>query len=395
MIVAKFGGTSVGTAIAIETTAEIVRARVRHGVIVVVSAMAGVTTELVGLAEWATAGHLLDALGTLRRIRARHLDAAHSLLSESTDPEGLLGVSASVSALCDELAHLLEALSVLGHLSPRALDAIAAMGELLSMELVTAAYVARGIPAVAVDPRVVMITDAAHTRAHPLPDRIRTAARERLLPLVAAGQVPVIGGFVGATVDGVTTTLGRGGSDYSASLLGNAAEATAIEIWTDVDGMLTADPRLVSDAQVIDHIRFDEASELATFGAKVLHPSTIAPAVTRGIPVYIFNTHRPHGRGTRIDAAAPRRSLVALAGKGSVTMLKIRSPHMLLAPGFLRHVYQIFEQHRTSVDVVATSEVSVTVTVDGLADEGRDADAVRFQIGPEHRRRRPEGGLAE
>jgi aspartate kinase len=176
--------------------------------------------------------------------------------------------------------------------------------------------------------------------------------------------MPVVGGFIGRSPAGVTTTIGRGGGDFSAALLGAALGAEAIEIWTDVDGMLTADPRVVSRARLIEEIRFDEAAELATFGAKVLHPSTIAPAVQRGIPVFIFNSRRPDGRGTRITADAPRRAVSAIAGKGNVTVIKVNSSRMLLAPGFLRTLFEVFERHHTSVDVVATSEVSVSVTVD-------------------------------
>ena len=215
---------------------------------------------------------------------------------------------ADLSPLFDELASLAEALSTLGHVTPRSLDAIAAIGEMLSTQMVVAAYEAAGLPAVAVDARRVMVTDATYTRAEPQLDAIAAAVRSQVAPLVRAGQVPVIGGFVGATREGVTTTLGRGGSDYSASLIGAALGAEAIEIWTDVDGMLTADPRIVEDARLIEQIRFDEASELAAFGAKVLHPSTIAPAVKVGIPVFIYNTHNPHGAGTRITFDAPRRA---------------------------------------------------------------------------------------
>jgi aspartate kinase len=176
--------------------------------------------------------------------------------------------------------------------------------------------------------------------------------------------VPVVGGFVGATEHGIITTLGRGGSDYSASLLGAALGAEAIEIWTDVDGMLTADPRVVPDARLIQRIRFDEASELASFGAKVLHPSTIAPAVRVGIPVSILNARRPQGQGTLIAFDAPRRPVTAIAGKEGVTVVKVRSPRMLLAHGFLARIFEIFDRHRTSVDVVATSEISVSLTID-------------------------------
>jgi len=181
---------------------------------------------------------------------------------------------------------------------------------------------------------------------------------------VEAGQIPVMGGFVGAAPGRVTTTLGRGGSDYSASLIGAALNAQAIEIWTDVDGMLTADPRVIPNAKLIDRIGFEEAAELAAFGAKVLHPATIAPAVQRGIPVFVFNSRNPQGTGTMIAFDAPRLPVRAIAGKRRTTLVKLRSSRMLLAPGFLRRVFEVFESHRTSVDVVTTSEVSVSVTLD-------------------------------
>ncbi len=235
---------------------------------------------------------------------------------------------------------------------------------MLSSLLVVAAYGAAGLPAEGVDAQQVMLTDATFTKAEPRPDAIATAVREHIIPRVRAGRIPVIGGFVGATNEGITTTLGRGGSDYSASLLGAALGAEAIEIWTDVDGMLTADPRVVDGARVIESIRFDEAAELASFGAKVLHPNTIAPAVRVGIPVYVYNTHNPSGTGTRITFDAPRRAVSAIAGKTPITVVKVRSSRMLFTPGFLRRVFETFERHRTSVDVVATSEVSVSVTLD-------------------------------
>jgi aspartate kinase len=201
-------------------------------------------------------------------------------------------------------------------------------------------------------------------KAEPDQPAIEQAALQHLGPLVERGVIPVIGGFVGATSARVTTTLGRGGSDYSASLIGAALSVDAIEIWTDVDGMLTADPRVVPEAELIERIRFDEAAELASFGAKVLHPSTISPAVQRGIPVYIFNSRNPLGAGTRIAFDAPRRPVRAIAGKRNTTVVKLRSARMLLAPGFLRRVFEVFEMHRVSVDVVATSEVSISVTLD-------------------------------
>jgi aspartate kinase len=361
MIIVKFGGTSVGTAAAIRATAEIVRGRMSRGPVVVVSALSGVTNTLLAMAEQAAAGQLLLAVQAVEGLRARHFAEAETLLGPGRASED---VCSEMSPLLDDLASLAEALSVLGHLTPRSLDAIAATGEMLSSLLVVAAYGAAGLPADAVEAQLVMMTDATFTKAEPKPDAIAAAAREHIVPRVRAGRIPVIGGFVGATPEGITTTLGRGGSDYSASLLGAAVGAEAIEIWTDVDGMLTADPRVVDGAKVIETIRFDEASELASFGAKVLHPNTIAPAVRVGIPVYVYNTHNPSGTGTRITFDAPRRPVSAIAGKGPITVVKVRSSRMLFTPGFLRRVFETFERQRTSVDVVATSEVSVSVTLD-------------------------------
>jgi aspartate kinase len=214
----------------------------------------------------------------------------------------------------------------------------------------------------------VMITDDRFTRAEPQPDAIAEAGRRLLLPLVRDGKVPVLGGYIGAARStGVTTTLGRGGSDYSASLIGAALGAEAIEIWTDVDGMLTADPRVVTGARLIERIGFEEASELAAFGAKVLHPNTIAPAVVLGIPVVVLNSQRPEGRGTLIAFDAPRRPVTAIAGKSNIALIKVRTPRMLMTEGFLRTLFGVFEARRTPVDVVATSEVSVSLTVDETA----------------------------
>lgn len=360
MIVMKFGGTSVGDAEAIRRGADIVRGRLARQPIVVVSALAGTTNALIAIGEQAAKGHLIGAMRAVEALRDRHLTQADLLLGGDAGE-----VAGEMSALFDELAHLAEALSVLGDLTPRSLDAISAMGEQLSSLLVVAAYQTLGLPAVHVDARDVMVTDDTFGRAEPQAEAIAAAARTHLLPVVRKGKVPVLGGYIGATATTrITTTLGRGGSDYSASLFGAALQAEAIEIWTDVDGMLTADPRVVEGARLIERIGFEEASELASFGAKVLHPSTIAPAVRLGIPVVVLNSRRPEGTGTWITFDAPKRPVTAIAGKEKVALVKVRSPRMLLTEGFMRTLFAIFERHRTSVDVVATSEVSVSVTVD-------------------------------
>lgn len=363
MIVVKFGGTSVGTADAIERTAAIVRGRLEKQPVVVVSALAGTTNTLLALGEQAGKGHLIGALAAVENLRDRHLQACTTLLKGGKEESE---TGAELSAHFDELASLAEALSVLGHVTHRSLDTIAAYGEQLSSLLVAAVFRERGIPATHVDAREIMVTDDNFMSAEPQPDLIAERAREQILPLIRKKSVPVMGGFIGSTAKGITTTLGRGGSDYSASLIGAALKAEAIEIWTDVDGMLTADPRVVKSSQVIERIRFDEASELASFGAKVLHPNTIAPAVRLGIPVFIYNSNHPEGRGTRITFDAPRRGVSAIAGKGDVTVVKVKAARMLLAPGFLHDVFDVFANNQTSVDVVATSEVSVSVTIDDV-----------------------------
>jgi aspartate kinase len=360
VIVLKFGGTSVGDAAAMERAAEITRSRVPRRPVVVVSALSGVTNALLALAEQAAAGQLIGALRGVENLRDRHLKETTALL----DAAGADELCAELSALFDELASLAEALSVLGHVTSRSLDAIAALGEMASSRMLAALFTARGLPAMLIDPRSVVITDDSFTRATPRIEAIAAASRRELLPAINQGSIPVLGGFVGSSPSGITTTLGRGGGDYSASLVGAALDAEAIEIWTDVDGMLTADPRVVPAARLIEHIRFDEAAELASFGAKVLHPSTIAPAVRRGIPVFVYNSRRPEGRGTRITTDAPRRAVTAIAGKSGVTLLRVTSSRMLMQHGFLRAFFEIFERQRTAVDVVATSEVSVSVTVD-------------------------------
>ena len=361
MIVIKFGGTSVGDAEAIGRAADIVKGRLDRQPAVVVSALGGATNALLAIGEQSAKGHLIGALRGVESLRDRHFQQCENLLGTTAEASE---VAAEMSAIFDELASLAEALSVLGHATPRSFDAIAAFGEQLSSSLVAAFFKQRGIAAEHVDARDIFVTDDNFMSAEPQTEAIAEAARDIVQPLLQEGKVPVMGGFIGRTPAGITTTLGRGGSDYSASLLGAALHADAIEIWTDVDGMLTADPRVVKGSQLIQQIRFDEASELASFGAKVLHPNTIAPAVRLGIPVFIYNSRNPTGTGTRITFDAPRRAVSAIAGKSGITLVKVGAAKMLFARGFLRRVFEIFEKNGISVDVVATSEVSVSVTVD-------------------------------
>ena len=366
MVVQKFGGTSVADPAAIRRLIEIVRtarARDGRGPAVVVSAMSGVTDVLLGIASAAGAGSgTEDALAKIEQLRQRHLAAARELAAPA-DQDAL---AADIDSTLDQLAAVARALAVLREVSPRTLDVIAAMGELLSSRLVAAALNAAGVEAQWVDARRAIVTSGDHTRATPLTVETARALRATVGAALDAKRVPVLGGFVGATVDGHTTTLGRGGSDYSGALVGAGIGAREIQIWTDVDGMLTADPRVIAKPRLVPRLSFAEAAELAYFGAKVLHPSTILPAVERDIPVRILNSLRPDGSGTLITAepSLDGSPLTGLASKRNVIVVDITSTRMLMAYGFLRRVFEVFERFSTAVDVVTTSEVSVSVTVD-------------------------------
>ena len=365
MVVQKFGGTSVADPDAIQRLMQIARAareRDGRGPAVVVSAMSKVTDGLLSIASAAGAGKTDDALAQVAALRERHHKTAAALAPDAA--KGDLGTQ--IDAQFDELAALVRALVVLREVSPRTLDVVASMGELLSSRIVAAAMNHNGLAAEWIDARKAVVTNDEYTRATPLSAETDAALKATVLKAIQAGKVPVVGGFVGATLDGHTTTLGRGGSDYSGAIVGAGIGAREIQIWTDVDGMLTADPRVITNAKLVPRLSFAEAAELAYFGAKVLDPSTILPAVERNIPVLILNSRRPEGTGTTITAApAPDAlPLTGLACKKDLTVVDITSSRMLMAYGFLRRVFEVFERFRTAVDVVTTSEVSVSVTVD-------------------------------
>ena len=364
MIVMKFGGTSVQDAAAINSAAEIVLGRVDRAPVVVVSAMARVTEALLRVAEAAKARRVDEVLTGINELRERHLTTARDLLGQSR--EALLAVEREVQSQFAELEKLARSVATLGELTARSQDAIVSFGERLSSVIVAEAFRLRGIPAELADSRGFIITDDRFTRAAPDMQETTRRTRNALESIIKSGRVPVAQGFIGSTVEGVTTTIGRGGSDYSAALIGAALGAEAIEIWTDVDGLMTADPRIVPGARRIRVISFAEASELSYFGAKVLHPSTVLPAVERGILVHIYNTLNPTCEGTLI-VAEPRPSsniIKSIAFKRGVTIVNVSSTRMLLAFGFLRTIFEVFDLHETSVDVVTTSEVSVSMTLD-------------------------------
>jgi aspartate kinase len=358
----KFGGTSVGDAKAIQRVAEIVKGRLPQRPVVVVSAMARVTDQLLQMARAAGADDRKSALTLARELRERHYNTAGELLGTALFTQ----FHSDLGTEFEELEELLRGIAAVGELTPRTTDHVASFGEVLSSKLVSACLLSHGLEATLVDSRECIVTDETFTRATPLFEETNAKLRETVQPVLDGGRVPVMGGFIGATRAGITTTIGRGGSDFSASIVGAVLGAEKIEIWTDVDGMLTTDPNLCPDARRIKIISFDEAAELAYFGAKVLHPATVLPAIQKNIPVYILNSRKAGCEGTRISARAPhcRNFFKAIAAKKRITIIDVAAPRMLLAHGFLKAIFEAFDRHRIPVDVVSTSEVSVSLTVD-------------------------------
>ncbi len=373
MIVMKFGGTSVESEEAVARVTSIVKTQVHRRPIVIVSAMGKTTNKLLAAAHEAAAGRRDQALAIVDELRAHHL--LHGL--------ALAGPAAAeldryIRTHFDWLDELVKGLSVVGELSPRSMDAIASVGERLSSLVVSFAFRAAGLDATHVDARRVILTDDRFTQAQPLFEQTYALLKERVRP-IAETSVVVMGGFIGATEDGHTTTLGRGGSDFSAAIAAAGVDAEEIQIWTDVDGMLTADPRIMPGGRRVKSISFAEASEMAYFGAKVLHPATILPAFEKNIPVLILNSRRPDVEGTRITALAMpcKNPVKSISCKRQITILNIRSTRMLMAHGFMRRIFEVFDRFETSVDMVSTSEVSVSLTLDNAENLDRIHDDLR------------------
>jgi len=366
MIIMKFGGTSVEDARAFRNAIGIVAQQRGRQPIVVVSAIAGATNTLLSSAQHALAGDLEKATGELNSLLERHVLILENVVDDRPTVQQLI---LEFRRRFDEIKNLCQAIAVLGELTPRSLDAVASVGERLSSLILGRAMAERGLPAELVDARTFMITDDHFTCAAPLQHHIEEKARALLLSHLKAGRIIVTQGYIGATAAGITTTLGRGGSDYSASLIGAVLGAEEIQIWTDVDGVLTADPRIAPAAKKLKVISFREASELAYFGAKVLHPSTILPAVEKNIPVIVLNSRRPRATGTRIVADPPKSNAAvkSIASKNGITVINIQSSRMLMAYGFLASIFSIFQKHQTAVDLVSTSEVAVSLTIDNTS----------------------------
>ena len=358
--VMKFGGTSVGDARAFENVAQIVAARIQLEPVVVVSAMSRVTDALLASTRIAAENGEQVALSSLEPIFNRHKETAAELLSSSA------AYSTQIDEAEKQIAEYLALIASQPEHRRALVDAVLAFGEALSSLLLAEVLNQRGISALAIDARGCIITDDEFGCAAPLMEETVAATRSVLLPFVETGSVPVMGGFVGSNKKNQTTTLGRGGSDYTAAIVGAALNAREIQIWTDVTGVLTADPRVVPNAQTVERLSYAEAAELAYFGAKVLHPKTIQPAIEDCIPVRICNSRSPSESGTLVCAQTDTtpRTVKAIAHKKGVTTVQITSARMLGAYGFLRALFEVFEKHRTVVDVVTTSEVSVSLSLD-------------------------------
>jgi len=364
LVVMKFGGTSVEDAKAMLRTAAIVRDRRERGLsaIVVVSAMAKVTDQLLAAADAAGRGDRVGALALSSRLRNRHLDTASDLLCG----ELLMEVQKEIRDRFDSLDDLLRGIAAVGELTPRTSDRVVSYGERLSSRMVAAAFAQHGLNGAHVDARQCIVTDDHYGKAVPQEAAIEAKLAQIVLPLVEAGQTPVMGGFIGASAQGITTTLGRGGSDFTAALVGGGLHAGAIEIWTDVNGIMTTDPRICPDALRVKTISFEEAAELAYFGAKVLHPATILPAVQKSIPVWVLNSRNPNNEGTKITAIAPSCAspFKSIAAKKKLTIIDVVASRMLMSHGYLKAVFDIFDKYRCVIDMVSTSEVSISLTVD-------------------------------
>lgn len=367
LIVAKFGGTSVADYTAMCRSANIIIAN-PHTKIVLISACSGVTNILVSLASG-----INDA--TLRQQSLQQLTTIHQhILDQLQHPDT---ISSAIYALLDDIASAAAQAAIKP--SPQLTDQIVSHGELLSTHLFNQILVEMNAAAIRFDIRDVMRTDNQYGKAIPQPDTIRQLAQQHLLPQLAS-QIVVTQGFIGRDSQGNTTTLGRGGSDYSAALIAEAVDATTLEIWTDVPGMYTTDPRITTAAKPIKEISFSEASEMANFGAKILHPSTLVPAVRQQIPVFVGSSKAPQQGGTWIRNTVEQAPLFrALALRGNQTMVTLTSLNMFHAYGFLAEVFRILAEHKISVDLITTSEVSVSLTLD-QTDTGGGAPTLPLAV---------------
>ena len=358
----KFGGTSVANFEAITRTIFIIGSKLDQKPVVVVSALSKITDLLYAISDAALARDVAKTNELLSQLRRRHVDLTGELLAQSVLKDEAVS---KVSEICDGLDKIALAVCSLGELSDRNKAVIISMGEYLSSTIIAYAMNAKGIRTRWVDSRTMMITNNSYLKAEPVVDAIAEVAPTLVAEAYEGMDAIIMQGFVGVTADGEPTVLGRGGSDYSASLIGMAVDAERIEIWTDVDGVLTADPRRVKNTKYLEKISYEEAAEMAHFGAKVLHPLTIEPAVKKNIPLFVLNSMNPSGKGTAIL----RNELIedgvkSVSFKENIKVINIFSMKMINTSGFLRRVFEIFSENKVSVDLISTSEANISVTVD-------------------------------
>ena len=362
MLVMKFGGTSVANFEAITRTIFIIGGKLDKKPVVVVSALSKVTDLLYRISDAAASRNEAETRELLAQLRKRHTDLAGELLAQSVLKDEAV---AKVNEICDNLDSIAMAVCSLGELSDRNKAIIISNGEYLSSTIIAYAMNSKGIRTKWVDARSMMVTNNSYMKAEP----DMTAIMERVSGVIADAydgmDAVITQGFIGVTKDGEPTVLGRGGSDYSASLIGMAVDAERIEIWTDVDGVRTADPRKVQNTKYLEKISFEEAAEMAHFGAKVLHPLTIEPAVRKSIPIYVLNSMNPSGKGTAIlRNEFIEDGVKSVSFKENIRVINIFSTRMINTSGFLRRVFEIFSESKVSVDLISTSEANISVTVD-------------------------------
>jgi aspartokinase/homoserine dehydrogenase 1 len=381
LVVMKFGGTSVGDAACIARAAQICAAAARESsVVVVVSAMSGVTNRLIEAATFAEAGESERSSEQLAAIRRQHDMALEALIADAATRKKL---AQRIEDILGEAARLCEGAALLRELTPRTLDLVSSLGERLSAPMVAAAISAAGASSEPIEATELIVTDGFHGGAEPLIDLTRERCEARLRPLLKKGVVPVVTGFIGASQEGTLTTLGRGGSDYSATILSAALAADEAIIWTDVDGVLTADPRLVPEARTIPEISYREAAELAYFGAKVLHPKTLRAVMPQEIPVWIRNSLAPERPGTKITPQGRSRGggAKALTAIGDVSLIALGGPGIVGLPDVVGRTFSTTAKVRANVLLISQSSSQNDICfIVASADAKRTVDALREQF---------------
>ena len=358
----KFGGTSVANCEAITRTIGIVESKLEKKPVVVVSALSGITDLLYAICDAASKRDKDATADLLAQLRTRHHNLCDELLGASAEVEN---AKAKVNAICDELETTVGAVCTLGELSERSRAVIISAGECLSSSVICYAMNAKGIKTNLMNAREMIITNSEYLKAEPIVAEIEARVPAIVNKAFEGVDAVITQGFISATASGEPTVLGRGGSDYTASLIGMAVEAERIEIWTDVDGVKTADPRSVRSTLTLDRLSFEEAAEMAHFGAKVLHPLTIEPAVKKNIPLYVLNSHNPEGKGTAIlHSDMIEDGVKSVSFKENILIINIFSTKMIDVSGFVAKVFGIFSEKNVSVDLISTSEANISVTVD-------------------------------